>query len=198
MNEQSSPLQSTADGLPAHVTGRRREVLAAAARVFAEKGYKATSMRDIGRATGLLGGSLYHHIRSKDDLFVELHDAALDAAAERIEMAAASADDPWDRLSRACTCLIQIQLDPQSITMPIMNDFRAVPAAVQDRLLSKRDAFEGQFRDLVDALPLPAEFDRSTFRNFLLSSINSAPSWVRTGRLSPEQIAEQLLLIFKH
>lgn len=198
MTQQIQPTPSATDGLPSHVTGRRREVLAAAARVFAEKGYKAASMRDIGRATGLLGGSLYHHIRSKDDLFVELHDAALDAASERIAQAISAASDPWDRLARACTCLLEIRLDPQSITMPIMNDFRAVPAEVQDRLLDKRDAFERQFRDMVEALPLPDEFDRSTYRNFLLSSINSAPAWVRPGRFSPSEIAEQLLLIFRH
>lgn len=198
MKDETGKQAATADGLPSHVTGRRREVLAAAARVFAKKGYKATSMRDIGRATGLLGGSLYHHIRSKDDLFVELHDAALEAAAEQIAQAATSGTDPWDRLSRACTRLLEIRLDPRSITMPVMNDFRAVPPDIQNRLLEKRDAFEAQFRELVEALPLPAEFDRSTFRNFLLSSINSAPDWVGPGRYGPEEIAEQLLLIFRH
>lgn len=198
MTDESSKSAISADGLPAHVTGRRREVLAAAARVFADKGYKATSMRDIGRATGLLGGSLYHHIRSKDDLFVELHGAALDGAAEQITQAIESGSDPWDRLTRACTCMLRILLDPNSITKPIMNDFRSVPPDVQLRLVDKRDAFEAQFRDLVETLPLPPEIDRSIFRNFLLSSMNSASTWVRTGRYGPEEIAEQLLLIFRH
>lgn len=198
LNEDIPQTSLSASGLARHATGRRREVLIEAAQIFAEKGYKATSMRDIGRATGLLGGSLYHHIRSKDDLFVELHNAALDAAEERIAAAVSSATEPWDRLDKACTCLLQIQLDPQSIALPIMNDYRSVPDDVQKRMLARRDAFEGQFRDLVDALPLPAEFDRSIFRNFLLSAMNTAPSWVRPGRFSPAEIAQQLLYIFRH
>ena len=57
--------------------GRRRQIMEIAAQIFARKGYRGTSMRDIGEAAGVLGGSLYHHIKSKDALFVELHHAAL-------------------------------------------------------------------------------------------------------------------------
>ena len=64
--------------------GRRRQIMEIAAQIFARKGYRGTSMRDIGQAAGMLGGSLYHHIKSKDALFVELHHAALDAAEEQI------------------------------------------------------------------------------------------------------------------
>jgi AcrR family transcriptional regulator len=68
-------------------------------------------MRDIGEQAGMLGGSLYHHIKSKDVLFVELHNAALDAAQHRIEADIAGFTDPWDRLEAACVTLAQIQLD---------------------------------------------------------------------------------------
>ena len=70
---------------------RREEILAIAAQLFARKGYRGTSMRDIGEASGVLGGSLYHHIKSKDALFVELHNGALDEAEARIAAAVAGA-----------------------------------------------------------------------------------------------------------
>src|SRR5919106_5483232 len=47
---------------------RRDQILAVAARLFSERGNHATSMRDIGEATGILAGSLYSHIRGKEDL----------------------------------------------------------------------------------------------------------------------------------
>ncbi len=56
---------------------RRSQILEIAAHQLARKGYRGTSMRDIGQQAGVLGGSLYHHIKSKDALFVELHNAAL-------------------------------------------------------------------------------------------------------------------------
>ena len=50
----------------------RSDVVAAAGRLFAERGYHGTSMRDLGRELGLLGSSLYAHVESKQDLLVEV------------------------------------------------------------------------------------------------------------------------------
>jgi AcrR family transcriptional regulator len=91
---------------------RRRQVVEIAAQLFAQKGYRGTSMRDIGEQAGMLGGSLYHHIKSKDVLFIELHNGALDAAQHRIEGEISRHTDPWDRFEAACVALAQIQLDP--------------------------------------------------------------------------------------
>lgn len=178
--------------------GRRHQILAIAAQLFARKGYRGTSMRDIGEQAGVLGGSLYHHIKSKDALFVELHDAALDEAQGRIVAAIATRADPWDRLEAACACLLDIQLAPDSLTLPMMNDFREVPEAVRELLVARRDRFEGVFRELVDALPLPAAIDPSIYRNLLLSQLNSAADWYRPGRLESGMIAAQIVTIFRH
>ena len=161
--------------------GRRRQIMEIAAQIFARKGYRGTSMRDIGEAAGVLGGSLYHHIKSKDALFVELHHAALDAAEQQIAAAIDCHDDPWVRLEAACATLLDIQLDPHSLTMPMMNDFREVPEQVRAAPIDRRDRFEQLFRSLVADLPLPAEIDRSIYRNLLLSQLNSAADWVRPG-----------------
>ncbi len=44
------------------------EIVAAAARVFRTKGYPAATVRDIADEVGILKGSLYHHVESKEDL----------------------------------------------------------------------------------------------------------------------------------
>ena len=178
--------------------GRRRQIMEIAAQIFARKGYRGTSMRDIGEAAGVLGGSLYHHIKSKDALFVELHHAALDAAEAQIAAAIDCHDDPWGRLEAACATLLDIQLDPHSLTMPMMNDFREVPERVRVALIDRRDRFEQLFRSLVADLPLPAEIDRSIYRNLLLSQLNSAADWVRPGRMMPHDIAAQIVRVFRH
>lgn len=177
---------------------RRGEILAIAARLFARKGYRGTSMRDIGQEAGVLGGSLYHHIRSKDALFVELHNAALDVAEARIVAAISKLDDPWARLEAACVAMLEIQLAPDSLTTPMMNDFREVPADVRAQLVARRDRFEKPFRDLVAALPLPSGTDRSVYRNLLLAQLNSVADWYRPdGRLSPTEIGRQVALLVK-
>lgn len=195
---KTSVLPKVAEASAENTSERRRQILEIAAQLFARKGYRGTSMRDIGEQAGVLGGSLYHHIKSKDALFVELHNAALDAAAERVAAAVEQHRDPWSRLEAACATLLEIQLDPDSLTLPMMNDFREVPEDVRRALIDRRDRFEVQFGDIVETLPLPPSIDRSIYRNLLLSQLNSAADWYRPGRLRPSQIAGEIVRIFKH
>lgn len=183
---------------PERASERKQQILDIAARLFARNGYRGTSIREIGEQAGILGGSLYHHIKSKDALFVELHNSALDRAEALIAEAVARHTDPWERLEAACLTLLELQLAPDSLTQPLMNDFREVPDDVRLELVARRDAFENPFRVLVRDLPLPPEIDRSIYRNLLLSLLNEAGNWYRPGRLSPDDVARQIVQVFRH
>lgn len=63
---------SSVDAPPGGRPRRRDEILAAAAGLFAEEGYRNTSMREVAAASGILAGSLYHHFPSKEAIAVEL------------------------------------------------------------------------------------------------------------------------------
>jgi AcrR family transcriptional regulator len=154
-------------------------------------------MRDIGVEAGVLGGSLYHHVKSKDALFAELHNHALDQALARIEEVIEPIDDPWDKLEAACVTMLEIQLDPQSLTTPLMNDFRNAPEALQRILVEKRDAFETAFAGIIAQLDLPPHIDRSIYRNALLTMLNNTMEWYRPGRLSPAEIGRQIAAIMR-
>ncbi|QRG09341.1 TetR family transcriptional regulator [Xanthobacter dioxanivorans] len=180
------------------LSARHREILEGAAALFAERGYAATSVRDIGERVGLLGGSLYHYIKSKEALFIRIHDLALQGVQDHIRAAVDARTDPWERLQVACITMLEIQLDPQSITMPLMNDLQAVPPEVRERLIAKRDEFEKIFVALVAELPLDPEIDRGAYRLLLLTLLNNASLWYREGRLTPEDIGRQIVRIFRH
>ncbi|GBQ24526.1 TetR family transcriptional regulator [Gluconacetobacter sacchari DSM 12717] len=177
---------------------RRQEILEVAAQLFAERGYKATSIRQIADAAGMMAGSLYYHIQSKESLFVEIHNRALDAAASRIFSAIAPHPSPWARLQAACVELLDIQLSLTSITLPLMNSIISAPPDVRSALIKKRDEFEAIFRNIIDDLPLPPTIDRDIYRILLLRVLNTASDWYRSGRMSHDQIAEQIFTIFKH
>jgi len=195
--EQMRRSKFTSDLFEGELSPRHREVLEAAATLFAERGYAATSVRDIGERVGLLGGSLYHYIKSKEALFVKIHNTALEVSGERIRAAVDAERDPWARLEAACATMLGIQLDPHSITMPLMNDLQAVPQDVRAELIANRDAFEQIFVDLVADLPLDPQVDRSLYRLLLLTLLNNVSLWYREGRLTPEDIARQIVLIFR-
>ena len=72
------------DGGPAY-QARREEIIAAAGRVFLEKGYLATSFKDIAEAIGKDRASLYYYFESKQDLFRVATGAAVARNASRVE-----------------------------------------------------------------------------------------------------------------
>ncbi|MBP1846487.1 AcrR family transcriptional regulator [Rhizobium petrolearium] len=195
----AAPRSRLADALKeSDLSQRHRDILEAAAALFAERGYAATSVRDIGERVGLLGGSLYHYIKSKEALFVRIHDIALQVAGDRILAAVSKLSDPWERLEAACVTMLEIQLDPNSLTMPLMNDFASAPPEIRERLVEKRDAFELIFRDLIADLPLDSSLDRGIYRLLLLTLLNNVSGWYRRGRMTPEQIGRQIVRIFHH
>jgi len=197
-NTGSAPLERGKGLFRNEASERYQEILEAAAALFAERGYAATSVRDIGERVGLLGGSLYHYIKSKEALFVKIHDTALDVASDRVKEAISGISDPWEKLEVACVRMLEIQLDPHSITMPLMNDFQSTPLEVRERLIARRDLFEQTFRDLVDELPLDPALDRGIYRLLLLTLLNNISGWYRQGRLTPAEIGRQIVLVFRH
>jgi AcrR family transcriptional regulator len=77
---------------------RRRELLDLAARLFAERGYQATSMRDIAEAADIQAGSLYHHFASKEAMVAEIVRAFMDDMTTRYRAAVAEAASPREAL----------------------------------------------------------------------------------------------------
>jgi len=68
---------------------RLAQILDEAARLFREKGYAATSMRDIASAVDMLPGSLYYHFAAKEDLLVAVYEEGVRLITEKVRAAIA-------------------------------------------------------------------------------------------------------------
>jgi AcrR family transcriptional regulator len=77
---------------------RRDELLELAARMFADRGLRATTVRDIADSAGILSGSLYHHFSSKEEMVDELLRGFLDWLFERYQEIVATESNPLERL----------------------------------------------------------------------------------------------------
>ncbi|MGI9165787.1 MAG: TetR/AcrR family transcriptional regulator [Pyrinomonadaceae bacterium] len=73
-------------------------ILQTAARIFAEKSYHSTSMRDISRATNVSLAGLYHYCKSKEELLFLIQDNCFGRVLERLEERLAETTDPIQRL----------------------------------------------------------------------------------------------------
>jgi AcrR family transcriptional regulator len=176
---------------------RRQEILAIAAGLFAKRGFEGVSVREIADAAGIMGGSLYHHFASKKDIYLEIHSFALRRAAELVKAAYEVLDDPWDRLEAAVAKHLELQLDPESLTLPLMSDLSSMTGEMRVEIVRQRDDFEMIYRRLISVLPLRPEVDREIYRLCLVSLINTVPVWYRVGRLPADAIAQQITQIFR-
>ncbi|HEY3735907.1 MAG TPA: TetR/AcrR family transcriptional regulator [Jatrophihabitans sp.] len=82
----------------AEVQDRRELILSAAAEMFARRGLRATTVRSIADAVGVLSGSLYHHFPSKDAIIDEVLTGYLDTIRSRYEVVVASGKKPAEML----------------------------------------------------------------------------------------------------
>ena len=125
---------------------REAEIRRAALRGFREKGYHGTSMQDIADAVGLLKGSLYHYIRSKEELLAQLFEGALEETLAELGGIAAGEGSATERMRamvRAYALAVVTNLDAVGV---YMREWRALPprdlAVVRERRRSMRRLFE--------------------------------------------------------
>jgi AcrR family transcriptional regulator len=176
---------------------RFTEILDAAAQLFAVKGYGGTSIRDVADSVGLLSGSLYHHIRSKEGLFLDVHRRALEQAGDRIRLAVDRQKKPWKRLEAACVALAQIMLDRNSLFLAITDDIARLPPVIRPELLRQRGRFESIFVDIIDQLSLDPKVDKEIFTLALMSTLTATATWFRLDHVSPSDIGRQIFEIYR-
>jgi AcrR family transcriptional regulator len=174
---------------------RRREVIAAAAHLFAQRGYQETSMSELTAATGLAAGGLYHYIESKDQLLISICDELLDPLLERARDIVAEPAPPAEQLRALLHAWLAHIASHRDHMLVFAQERHVIEREPQwRRVRGQRKAFE----QLLDDVLARGESDGSMHfedRGFalltLLGMVNYTPQWLSPrGRLSPEQIAD--------
>lgn len=172
---------------------RREAILDAAARLFAERGYRATSMRDIAAAAEMLPGSVYYHFASKDALLLSVYAEGVARIAAQVDAAVAKKRKPWARLESACAAHLEMLLDRSDYAQVVVRVLPRDAEAIAGDLIALRDDYESRFRELFAALSLPRRVDRKLARLGLLGALNGAKVWYRPGGKRPAAIARGLV-----
>lgn len=167
----------------------------AAAHVFAERGYHATTVAALLEATGLTTGALYHYVTTRDELLVMICDELMDPLLERARSIAATGAPPRAQLRalvHAWLEHIERHLDHMRVFQQERHVIEREPRWREIR--AKRLAFE---RILDDVLARAEESgtmrfpDRRLALLALLGMVNYTPTWFRpNGRLRSGEIAD--------
>jgi TetR/AcrR family transcriptional regulator, cholesterol catabolism regulator len=188
------PTPPARPALRARYDARRREVVATAAKVFAERGYDGTSMSELTAATGLAAGGLYHYIEGKDDLLIAICDELLEPLLEQAREIVAAGATPIEQLRELVGAWVAHVVEHRDHMLVFTQERQAIEGEARwRRVRSQRKAFE----KILDEVLARGEADGSmTFADrrlsllALLGMVNYTPQWVRPkGRLAAEEIA---------
>jgi AcrR family transcriptional regulator len=174
---------------------RRQAIEDVASALFHERGYAATSIRDIARALDIRGASLYAHVASKEDVLW----AIVERAAATFERSAddATAETLGEDAAARLGALVRghvraITADPQMASV-FVNEWRHLSATRRQLILLRRDAYQQRFHDVIETGIAAGEFattDPALAATFILSALNGIAIWYSpTGRLDVEAIA---------
>lgn len=189
--QAGAPAAATAEG---KAVASRQRIIAAAAELFATRGFEATSIRDIANAVDLTNAALYYHFASKEDLFAVIHEIGTQTVSVQVRAAFEGIEDPWDRLEAAGGAHCAAFFNSEGSRTIIAAHYAPTLASVIPELIAQRDAYEAIFGDLVDALDLPSEIDRNLFRLHVMGALNSLSVWFRRdGRLSADELGRRLI-----
>ena len=183
---------------------RRSDLLRAAARLFVEKGFAATTTRDIAEAVGMRSGSPFYHFRSKQELLKAAMIGGLDASYERVQAAIASVTqgnkvaDPERCLHAMIRAHLGNLLEGECPAPMLLGETRALEASDRAEIAAAFDRYQKPWQLTLDALATSGKLPNAAppVRLLLFGMLNWTTQWYRAdGPLSLDELSEACLAL---
>src|SRR5207248_9248206 len=138
-------------GRTARQDNRRVQLLDAAARLFCQRGFHTTSMRDIAKAVDMLSGSIYYHFSSKQEILLAVYAEGARRIGELVDGAAAREIEPWKRLEAASAAhLNALSITHRDYAQVMIRTLPQEADGISQQLREIRRDYESKFRRLID------------------------------------------------
>jgi AcrR family transcriptional regulator len=181
---------------------KREQILDAAAKVLARRGYAATTLAEIAEEVGSAGaGSLYYHFDSRDQLIEELLRRGVHVAFEESRRAVASlpaSASPLERLEAAIRAHVRSVLVVSDYARASGRSAPQVPSGMWGRINADFRRYGKFYDQLIAAAMASGELDpsvdRSALRMLVVGAINWAPEWYRASGTSTSDGVADLLV----
>lgn len=180
---------------------RRDELLKLAATMFADRGLKSTTVRDIADSAGILSGSLYHHFKSKEQMVEEVLKDFLDWLFERYQQIVATEATPLDRVKGLFMASFEA-IEHRHAQVVIYQDeakrLSALPqfAFVDDRNREQRKMWVDLLHEGIADGTLRPDLDVDLVYRFIRDTTWVSVRWYQPGGpLTAEEVGRQYLAI---
>jgi AcrR family transcriptional regulator len=177
---------------PAGARARRRDrqrdaILRAAARLFRDRGFADTGMRDIAEAADISAANLYHYFDGKHDLLVYCQDRALDRMLDAVASARRASPSAAERLRLVLTAHLRTLLDDiEGATAHLQTE--SLPPAMRAAIVRKRDRYEQALRRVITEGVRSGELvdmDPAVIARAMLGAMNWTVTWFRPEGPNP-------------
>src|SRR3954451_437955 len=175
-------------------SNRRDELLRVSARLFREKGFDGTSIRDISSAAGMHSGSPFYHFKTKQDILVAVMEQGLAEGLRKSEDVMALTVPPEQKLTGLIRAQLGTILEEGSDFIPVLlYDWRSLNSANRRRIVALKDRYDALWQQVIDELQCAGHMagDAQLARLLILGAVNWTGTWYRAGgRLSLNDVAE--------
>jgi Transcriptional regulator len=176
-------------------TPRRQQIEDAASTLFRERGYAATSVRDIAHALDMQGGSLYAHVASKEDMLWAIVVRAADRFNAEVGPIAESDRTAARKLRKMIRAHLAVVTSAQKDAAVFLDEWRFLSEERRAQIAARRDDYEALFRRAIADGVASGEFGRvdpALTAMVILSALNGIATWYRPdGSLTPATIADR-------
>ena len=183
-------------------SNRRDALLRVSAKLFREKGFDGTSIRDISNAAGMHSGSPFYHFKTKQDILVAVMEQGLAEGLRRTEEVMALPLPPEQKLAKLIRAQLGTIMEEGSDFIPVLlYDWRSLNAANRRRIVALKDRYDALWQEVIDDLQRAGQMpgDAQLMRLLILGAVNWTGTWYRTGgRLSLDKVADDAARLFLH
>jgi len=176
-------------------------IMRTAARIFAEKSYHSTSMRDISRATSVSLSGLYHYCKSKEELLFLIQDHCFARVLERLEQRIKGIEDPFEKLR----ILIDNHLSFFAANMAEMkvlsHEAQSLAGDLHQQVSTKKQRYAKLARKILREIQeqerINARIDLTVATYALFGMMNWIYNWYDPrGKLSVNQLVDNITRLF--
>lgn len=190
---EAAATQRRSDG--AGLKKRQREILDAAAEIFYRKGYSETSVQDVADAVGILKGSLYYYIDSKEDLLFQMLLEVHDDAKSLVTETAALDTPPLERLRVYIQRHVEYNARNLAKIAVYYHDFGLLTPERKKAIMAQRNYYEEFVQSLIKEAQEGGEVDPSVdpvlIGNAIFGVVNWLYTWYDTeGSAAPEYLGK--------
>ncbi|KZX63303.1 MULTISPECIES: TetR/AcrR family transcriptional regulator [Alcanivorax] len=180
----------------------REFVLGAAARLFRQKGFDKTTVKEIAEACDMLPGSLHYRYPSKESILVDLMRLALEQASTALSEAIRGESEPLEQLRQGINAHLELLVGGSDMVYVLLFEWRSLQGQSRKEMIDLRDRYELLWSAMIQSLSsqnlIRADVDRDLLRLIGLGALNWVATWFNEGgRYTVKDIGDFVWVVIK-